>query len=83
MEITRTGSWPSGAGRANCFAGAVAWWRTAQGRRAEARTLAAMSDGELADMSINRTDVARLFDPAYPQEDEWRLSPSRARECRA
>jgi uncharacterized protein YjiS (DUF1127 family) len=64
MQITRAERWPSGAGDATWFATLAERWRTAQARRADARALAAMSDTELADMRINRTDVARLLDRA-------------------
>ncbi len=52
-------------------------WRTAQARRANAADLAAMSDRELADMSINRPDMGRLFDPAFAQEFRSRRAGGR------
>ncbi len=42
--------------------------RSARHRRAADSELAAMSDRDLADMSINRTDVTRLFDPAQAHD---------------
>jgi len=52
-------------------------WRTAQARRANAADLAAMSDRELADMSISRPDVCRLFDPAFAPEFRSRRAGGR------
>jgi hypothetical protein len=36
-----------------------------------------MSDGELADMSISRPDVHRLFDPRFAHEYEQRRAGGR------
>jgi uncharacterized protein YjiS (DUF1127 family) len=68
MQIAHADSWPSVSGPATWFAGVAARWQTAQARRADARALAAMSDGELADMRISRADVAQLLYRAYPKD---------------
>ncbi len=44
----------------------------ARARRTAMRALVAMSDSELADMSISRSDVTRLFDPDCAQEYKTR-----------
>ena len=46
--------------------------RRARARHADATNLAVMSDGELADMSISRSDVHRLFDSRFAEEYRWR-----------
>jgi uncharacterized protein YjiS (DUF1127 family) len=53
--------------------------RAARERRAETVHLAAMTDGELADMSISRPDVHRLFDPRFAHEYEQRRAGGRMR----
>jgi uncharacterized protein YjiS (DUF1127 family) len=44
---------------------AVAAWRS---NRAAASELLAMSDHELADIGLNRSDVSRVFDPGFNQD---------------
>ncbi len=60
MQITQAGS--------RLVAAVGALLHTARARRAAATALAAMSDGELADISISRCDVTRLFDPEFAPE---------------
>ncbi len=62
------GGWVDGLG---------ARWRAARARRADVVRLATMSDGELADMSISRPDVHRLFDPRFAHEYEQRRAGGR------
>ena len=46
--------------------------QTALARRAAAGELVAMSDCELADIGISRSEVDRLFDPEFAHEYESR-----------
>ncbi len=46
------------------FAGVVAWRRDSQA----AAELASMSDRELIDIGLNRSDLSRVFDPAFNQD---------------
>jgi uncharacterized protein YjiS (DUF1127 family) len=68
---------PPPGGFARVMEALGARWRTARDRRAEILHLAAMSDGELADMSISRPDVHRLFDPRFAHEYEQRRAGRR------
>jgi uncharacterized protein YjiS (DUF1127 family) len=68
---------PRPGGLARVMEALGARWRTARDRRAETLQLAAMSDGELADMSISRPDTHRLFDPRFAHEYEQRRSGRR------
>jgi uncharacterized protein YjiS (DUF1127 family) len=74
-------SWEAARPRPGGFARLMealgASWRTARDRRADTLQLAAMSDGELADMSISRPDVHRLFDPRFAHEYEQRRAGRR------
>ncbi len=53
-----TGWWSR---QANAF---VAWHRNNEA----ARELSAMSDRQLADIGLSRTDLTRVFDPVYNQD---------------
>jgi uncharacterized protein YjiS (DUF1127 family) len=72
---------PRGSSGAASKTGLAAWlsrrvaafvaWR----RNNEALSeLSAMSDRELSDIGISRSDVARVFDPAFGGEQVWRGS---------
>jgi uncharacterized protein YjiS (DUF1127 family) len=68
---------PRPGGFARVMEALAARWRTARDRRTEILHLAEMSDGELADMSISRPDVHRLFDPRFAHEYEQRRAGRR------
>ena len=48
----------------------VAWRRNNEA----ALELSAMSDRELSDIGISRSDLSRVFDPAFSEEPTWRGS---------
>ena len=50
---------------ANMFLRAVSWLVDLPRRRGVVAELSALSDHELADIGLNRSDLARVFDPAF------------------
>ncbi len=55
------------AGLAKRLGGAVTWLVQMPRRRAVLETLGSLSDHELADIGLTRSDLPRVFDPAFAQ----------------
>ena len=66
---------PRPAGLAARLSGFVAAFVTWRRNRAAAAELATMSDYELMDIGLNRSDLSRVFDPAF--NDDLRQRGSR------
>ena len=62
------------AGFASWLRGRIVAFKTWRRNNASASELGGMSDYELADIGVSRSDLARLFDPAFNEELQGRGS---------